>query len=110
MTRWTRAHLDTNCGRCGAPIPIGVPMLCLKTAGMRRELQRCEGCAGEPVDVEQIEAEDVRRDCETRERRPPTMLPPPRPRPEPRPRQAALAWRGVATIARDFKRAQGGDE
>ena len=62
MKRWTRAKGDTWCGRCSAVVASGEPLLVLELPNVARRPVRCASCAGEPVNVEQLEAEDVRAD------------------------------------------------
>jgi hypothetical protein len=60
MRRWTRAISSCFCGACGLSIAAGEPMLLVALSGLTRGLRRCPECAGELVNEEQIEAEDVR--------------------------------------------------
>lgn len=43
MKTWTRAAIETKCGRCGAWIPVGDPLLRLVTGLVK--LPRCARCA-----------------------------------------------------------------
>ncbi len=95
MRRWTRAVQDTWCGFCSEVIAVGDPMLVKRVAGVTQEYRRCLTCAGEPVDEEQLEAEDVRAEA-TLSQNP--AAPPPR------------TWGSVVDLVRDYKRAQGRDE
>lgn len=60
--RWTLVPDGggTVCGRCGNPIAPGVPVALLTT----RLLKRCQSCAGEPVNVDEIENERWRQQQE----------------------------------------------
>lgn len=53
MKDWQRAPLSSRCGSCGSPIPENDPMLKVQI-GTLRPLSRCEDCAGQPVNWEQI--------------------------------------------------------
>ena len=46
MTRWTRAHSDTLCGKCSARLSEGAAIQLVQLANVKRELVRGECCAG----------------------------------------------------------------
>lgn len=50
--RWTLRSARESCGNCGRDIAAGEPLAVLTL----KNLIRCDGCAGEPVDVDAIAA------------------------------------------------------
>lgn len=44
--RWERVTYREKCGRCGALLKAGDPMLLIAFVGMKRALIRCEQCEG----------------------------------------------------------------
>jgi hypothetical protein len=46
MMTWTREAFGRRCGRCGASIAVGDPVLRMQIPGVRRDRFRCEGCEG----------------------------------------------------------------
>lgn len=60
MRRWLRASTDLCCGKeQGCVIPAGAPYLLIELSE-KAKLRRCQKHAGELVDVDQLEAADVR--------------------------------------------------
>jgi len=52
MKRWTRARIARRCGRCGALVAAGDPILELAIASVRSVLLRCVACEGPaPADL-----------------------------------------------------------
>ena len=49
---WTLSLATQRCGQCGVTIPAETPYAVATT----RKLKRCEVCAGEPVNVSEVEA------------------------------------------------------
>lgn len=47
MRRWSRAHSDTLCGKCGNQIAIGDPILVNTIPNVKREQRRGVCCAGD---------------------------------------------------------------
>lgn len=91
MRRWTRATQDTWCGFCSGIVHPGDPLLLIELPHVSRVQRRCRQCAGEPVNVDHLEAEDVRRDRAATPIRP------------------TAGFTALGTLARDWKRAAGGD-
>lgn len=54
MKFWKRATLATHCGNCGDHIPEGEPLLQYRISDTR-SLTRCQACAGEPVNLAQLD-------------------------------------------------------
>jgi hypothetical protein len=59
VKRWAYAPIDTFCGSCGATVPQGKPYLEVQITNVKTRY-RCEKCAGQPVDVDQLEAAATR--------------------------------------------------
>jgi hypothetical protein len=59
VKRWAYAPIDTFCGSCGATVPQGKPYLEVRITNVKPRY-RCETCAGEPPNLEQLEADAVR--------------------------------------------------
>lgn len=51
MRAWQRASFRTFCGRCGAEIGRGDPMLVIQVFDAKWKKSRCPNCAGEAVPV-----------------------------------------------------------
>ena len=88
MSPWEHARIGGEaCGRCGARIADGAPILARYIAdGVVRKV-RCEACAGAPVNQAELDAAPVRPpdpprrdwDLTMRRRRPVERVRPPRP-------------------------------
>lgn len=46
MRRWTRAVVDSHCGKCAGRIPAGHPALLIDLPQLSRPLVRCDACEG----------------------------------------------------------------
>lgn len=64
MKSWQRAPFATKCGSCGTVIREGDPLLVIAIANLQRRLRRCQGCAGEPVNWDEIAAAPAREPAE----------------------------------------------
>ena len=49
MRTWQRAVIETRCGLCAKPIPLGDAMLVFTIATVKKPIQRCQACAGYPA-------------------------------------------------------------
>ena len=47
MRRWWRCLSDSLCGRCARQIRQDEPVLLIQLPNMKREMIRCQDCAGE---------------------------------------------------------------
>ncbi len=56
MKSWRCPSPSASCGRCGKLLAEDEPVLVLTMAGVQRALVRCQGCAGEAVDWQVVQA------------------------------------------------------
>lgn len=59
MRHWERARIVEPCGGCGNPVKVDAPIQVITLVNVTKRRIRCEGCASEPVDLEQLEAFDL---------------------------------------------------
>ena len=86
MKTWMLARITDTCGGCGSVIKVGAPMLVLQGVGWRKS--RCAACASEPVPDDIASGPSVGHVIRA---------------------EFGDRLASVRGLARDFKRAQGGD-
>lgn len=59
MKVWQRTRIEERCKGCGKPLPTGTSVQVVLLVDIPKRIIRCEGCAGEPANVDELEAFDV---------------------------------------------------